>query len=199
MPAALYFTDDPEACELLARDPFALLVGFAIDQQVTVQKAFSSPLELSKRIGALDAKKIAAMDPQVLEDAFREKPALHRFPGSMAKRTHALCRSLVDHYGGDAAAVWTGASSGAELLERVKALPGFGEEKSQIFVALLAKRFGVRPPGWEQAAGVFADGEPRTIADCHDPESLARVREWKRTQREAKKDKQGRDLAERAG
>ena len=127
------------------------------------------------------------------------KPAIHRFPAVMGRRIHAMCRVLNDRYGGRSERVWLESQTGVELFGRLRELPGYGEEKAQIFVALLAKRFGVRPLGWESAAGVFADGEPRTIADCHDQASLARVREWKRNQRDARRDKQGRDLAQRAG
>jgi uncharacterized HhH-GPD family protein len=125
---------------------------------------------------------------------FVQKPALHRFPANMARRVHDLARFLVEQYGGDAEQVWERSQSGKELRNRVQALPGFGKEKAQIFVALLAKRFGVAPPGWEEAAGVFADDEPRSVADCGSPGELDQVRNWKRTMKAARKDKQGREL-----
>jgi uncharacterized HhH-GPD family protein len=138
-------------------------------------------LRLREKLGGrLDAAEIAALDPVELEAMFKGPPALHRYPGSMAKRTQALCQHLVDHYGGDAAAVWTGVDDGNELLRRVKALPGFGADKSKIFTALLAKRFGVQPAGWEQATAPFSDDQPRSVADVDSPETLQRVRSWKK-------------------
>ena len=189
MPARLPYTGNDEADELISTDPLALLVGFALDQQVTVQKAFSGPLEIRRRLGSFDARQIAAMDPAELDRVFRERPAIHRFPGSMGKRTYALCRFLTDEYGGDAAAVWTGAATGADLLARVQALPGFGEEKAKIFVALLAKRFGVRPEGWEAAAAPFSDATPRSVADIDSADALEQVRAWKKAQKAAGKSK----------
>jgi uncharacterized HhH-GPD family protein len=130
------------------------------------------------------------MDPEALEAAFKEKPSLHRFPGSMARRTHELCRHLAEHYDGDAAKVWKGVKTGDQLLDRLRGLPGYGDEKAKIFLALLAKRIGVRPSGWEAAAGPFGDDTPRSVADIHSPESLAKVREWKRAQKAKGKTKQ---------
>jgi uncharacterized HhH-GPD family protein len=174
-------TGDPEADKLLVDDPLALTIGMLLDQQVPMEWAFSGPLRLRDKLGGrLDAAEIAALEPADLEAMFKGPPALHRYPGSMAKRTQALCQYLVDHYGGDAAAVWTGVDDGAELLRRVKALPGFGADKSRIFTALLAKRFGVRPPGWEQATVPFSDDQPRSVADVDSLESLQRVRSWKK-------------------
>jgi uncharacterized HhH-GPD family protein len=174
-------TGDPEADKLLVDDPLALTIGMLLDQQVPMEWAFSGPLRLRDKLGGrLDAAEIAALEPADLEAMFKGPPALHRYPGSMAKRTQALCQYLVDHYGGDAAAVWTGVDDGAELLRRVKALPGFGADKSRIFTALLAKRFGVRPPGWEQATVPFSDDQPRSVADVDSRESLQRVRSWKK-------------------
>ena len=132
------------------------------------------------------------MDPDELSALFRLKPALHRYPASMATRTSALCRYLVEHHHGDAADVWTGARSGAELLDRLLALPGFGEEKARIFVALLAKRFGIRPEGWQEAAGAFADERPRSVADIDSPEALSAVRAHKQALKAQGRDKQGR-------
>jgi len=177
-------TGDPDADRLLVTDPLALLIGMLLDQQVPMEWAFRGPLTLRERLGGtLDASAIAAMPVDDLVAVFSAKPALHRFPGSMAKRTHALCGHLVDHYGGDAANVWRDAPNGAELYRRLAALPGYGAEKARIFLAILGKRFGVRPPGWEDAARPFSDSTPRSVADIDSPESLARVREWKRAQK----------------
>jgi len=174
-------TGDPEADKLLVDDPLALTIGMLLDQQVPMEWAFSGPLRLRDKLGGrLDATEIAALDPAELEAIFKGPPALHRYPGSMAKRTQALCQYLVEHYGGDAAAVWAGVDNGGELLRRVRALPGFGADKARIFTALLAKRFGVRPPGWEQATAPFSDDQPRSVADVDSPESLQRVRSWKK-------------------
>ncbi|MGH9216735.1 MAG: HhH-GPD-type base excision DNA repair protein [Acidimicrobiales bacterium] len=174
-------TGDPEADKLLVDDPLALTIGMLLDQQVPMEWAFSGPLRLRDKLGGrLDATEIAALDPADLEAMFKGPPALHRYPGSMAKRTQALCQYLVDHYGGDAAAVWTGVDDGGELLRRVMALPGFGTDKARIFTALLAKRFGVRPPGWEEATAPFSDDQPRSVADIDSLESLQRVRSWKK-------------------
>ncbi|TMK66395.1 MAG: Fe-S cluster assembly protein HesB [Actinobacteria bacterium] len=184
MTTTIPVTGDSAADELLAREPLALLIGMLLDQQVPMEWAFRGPLTLQERLGApLDARRIAAMPEADVEAVFRAKPAMHRYPGSMAKRTHDLCRHIVDEYDGDTAAIWTGVDSGAELLRRVRALPGFGDEKARIFVALLAKRRGVRPPGWEDAAKPFSDAVPRSVADIDSPETLARVREWKRAQK----------------
>jgi len=176
-------TGDPNADRLLVEDPLALLIGMLLDQQVPMEWAFKAPYTLRERLGGLDADAIAAMPPADVEAAFRAKPALHRFPAAMAKRTHALCREIVERYGGDAAAVWKGAKSGDELYARLRALPGFGDEKAKIFMALLAKRLGVRPPGWEEAAKPYSDSTPRSVADIDSPETLARVRDWKRAQK----------------
>jgi uncharacterized HhH-GPD family protein len=194
LPGTLYITGDPAADELLNTDPLALLIGMLLDQQVPMEWAFRGPASLKERLGGLDAAKIAAMTEEEVIAAFVAKPALHRYPANMARRTHELCRHLVDHYDGDAAAVWRGAATGEELFDRLHALPGYGREKAQIFVAILAKRMGVAPPGWQEAAGPFADAEPRSVADIDSPAALEKVREWKRAMKAAKKDKQGRDL-----
>ncbi len=182
-PSAIQVTGDADADRLLADDPLALMIGMLLDQQVPMEWAFKGPHTLKARLGELDAGAIAAMPESDVEAAFRAKPAVHRFPAAMAKRVHALCRVLVDEYGGDASAVWRDAGSGAELYDRLVALPGFGAEKARIFLALLAKRLGVRPPGWEAAAAPFSDDVPRSVADIDSPEMLARVREWKRAQK----------------
>jgi uncharacterized HhH-GPD family protein len=181
-PASLPFTGDPEADALLAADPLALLIGFVLDQQVTVQKAFAGPLELRRRVGTLDAAAIAALDPEVLQAAFRERPALHRFPGAMAARVQELCAVVARDFGGDASRVWTEARDGADLDARLRALPGIGEMKAKTLVGLLAKRFGVRPPGWE----VVAPTHP-TLADVDSAEALARYQDQKRTWKASQK------------
>ena len=145
----LPFTGDDDADRLLVEEPLALLIGFALDQQVTVQKAFSGPAELKRRIGHLDARRIADLDPADLDSTFRERPALHRFPGSMAGRVQALCRTIADEYHNDAAAVWNGAADGTELEARILALPGIGPMKAGAIIAILGKQLGVQPPGWE--------------------------------------------------
>lgn len=175
-----------EANALLARDPLALLMGMLLDQQVPMEKAFTSPRVLVERMGVdrLDATVIAGYDPLGFEELFRRTPALHRFPAAMAARVQELCRAVVQRYSGETERIWAEARTGHELVERVVALPGFGELKAQIFVALLAKQFGVRPPGWQLATGDF--GEPdtfRSAADVVDAESLQRVRAHIRQQR----------------
>ncbi len=184
MPTAIIpVTGDPAADELLAEDPLALLIGMLLDQQVPMEWAFKGPHTLQERLGGLDCAAIAAMSPEDLKDVFAAKPALHRFPGSMATRTHALCTAIVGDYGGDPARIWKDAQSGDELLARLEALPGFGEEKSKIFLALLGKRLGVAPSGWEKAATPYSDATKRSVADIDSPEALAEVRAWKRAQK----------------
>ena len=176
-------TGDPAADQLLIDDPLALLIGMLLDQQVPMSWAFRGPASLSARLGGLDAGKIAAMSEDDVVAAFRDKPALHRFPGSMGKRTYALCRVIVDEYDGDAANVWRGVADPNELLARLKVLPGYGDEKAKIFLAVLGKRFGVAPVGWEKVAKPFGDKTPRSVADVDSPEALARVRSWKKAQK----------------
>jgi uncharacterized HhH-GPD family protein len=185
----LQLAQDPEADRLLSQNPLALLIGMVLDQQVPLEKAFRGPLELTKRLGRpLDAAVIAAIDPEALAEAFAARPSLHRYPSSMAARVQALCRVLVDEYGGDAAAVWTTAADGQELRRRIQALPGFGEQKARIFVALLGKQLGVEPPGWREAAGPFgAAGSRRSVADIVDATTLAEVRAYKQSMKAAKK------------
>ena len=151
-PAQLHFTGNDEADALLASEPLALLIGFVLDQQVSVQKAFSGPLELKQRIGSLDAARIAGMDPGELDRVFRERPALHRFPGTMASRTQDLCAAVASEYGGDAARVWNEAADGPDLERRLLDLPGIGPMKARSLIAILGKRFGIKPPGWEEVA-----------------------------------------------
>lgn len=186
---AFFITGDPEADDLLGRDPLALLIGMLLDQQVSMELAFAGPLKLHQRLGTLDAHAIAAMDPDAFLAVCTEKPSIHRFPGSMGKRTQELCQALVDGYGGRAAAIWEGAATGDELVARLEALPGFGKEKSRIFAAVLGKRLGVRPSGWEAAAAPFSDHERRSVADAVDEDTLAEVRVWKRAKKAAGKAK----------
>jgi len=177
----LPLTGDEAADRLLEEDPLALLIGMLLDQQVTMEKAFHSPYELKERLGGrLDASEIAEMDPDKLKAVFAERPALHRFPGSMAGRTHELATALVEHYDGRAERVWETAKDGAGLFANLKALPGFGDQKAKIFIALLGKRMGVQPPGWEKAAGFYAEHGCYSVADVDGPENLAKVREYKR-------------------
>ena len=178
---ALYLSGDPEADAFLSQDPLALLIGMVLDQQVPLERAFSSPRDLRDRLGGqLDAGAIAAMDPGELAEVFSQRPALHRFPASNAGRVQQLCQIIVSDYGGDAARVWEGASSGTELLQRVRALPGFGEQKAKIFVALLGKQLGVRPSGWQEVSKPFGDkGTHSSVADITSKESLLRVRAHK--------------------
>ncbi|GAA0296242.1 HhH-GPD-type base excision DNA repair protein [Streptomyces polychromogenes] len=181
---------DPEADALLGRSPLAALTGMLLDQQVPMEWAFSGPLTIARRLGAddLDAHAIAAYDPEAFAALLSQKPAVHRYPGSMAKRIQQLCAYLVEHYEGDAEAVWADAATGAELLKRLKALPGFGEQKAKIFLALLGKRYGVRPAGWREAAGDYGLANCyRSAADITGPESLAKVREYKQAAKAAAK------------
>ena len=173
--SALPFTGNPEADRLLVDEPLALLIGFVLDQQIQLQMAFSGPLELKRRIGSLDAGRIAAMDPATLEEAFRRRPALHRFPGSMARRTQELCAALVRDYGGDPSRVWNEARDGRDLKARLLGLPGIGEMKAATLVAILTRRLGVRPPGWEDVLPKHP-----TLGDVDSPEALTRYQEGKR-------------------
>lgn len=180
---------DPQANELLARSPLALLLGMVLDQQVPMEKAFSSPYVLAQRLGhEPGAAELAGYDPEALVEIFARPPALHRFPKAMAARVQEVCRALVERYDGDPARLWSDVTDGRELLRRVGELPGFGRQKAQIFVALLGKRFGITPDGWREAAGDYGDADAhRSVADVTDPESLRRVREFKqRMKAEAK-------------
>jgi uncharacterized HhH-GPD family protein len=197
MAGTLYITGDEAADRLLNTDANALLIGMLLDQQVPMEWAFMGPATLHDRLGHLDPAKIAAMDVDEFVAVCCEKPAIHRFPGSMGKRVHQVCGALGEDYDGNARNIWSDAESGREIYRRLKALPGFGDEKSKIFVAILAKTQGVRPSDWRGAAGKFGDDVPRSVADIHDQASLATVREWKKTQKAAKKDKQDNPLVER--
>ena len=167
---------------MLSRDPLALLIGMVLDQQVTMEKAFSSPAELARRLGgSLDAASIAAMEPEELATVFKERPALHRFPGSMAGRVQQVSRAVVEDYGGKADAIWKGARNGEELVHRLQSLPGFGEQKSKIFAALLGKQLGVRPEGWREATAPYGgEGTFLSVADITDAASLEKVRATKK-------------------
>jgi uncharacterized HhH-GPD family protein len=190
MTPSLHITGDPDADALLSADPLALLVGMLLDQQVPMETAFAGPAKLRDRLGKLDAAEIASYDPDALVDVFRVSPSVHRFPGSMAGRVQALCGAVVTEWGGHASAIWTrGAPDGAEILARLKALPGFGEQKAKIFLALLGKQKGLSAPGWEAAAGDYGTAGYRSVADIVDADSLARVREHKRAMKAAAKAK----------
>ena len=188
----LYITGRADADRLLNTDGTALLVGMLLDQQVPMEWAFIGPATLKQRLGHLDAKKIAAMDVDDFVAVCCEKPSIHRFPASMGRRIHELCVTLTESYKGKGENVWKGVADGAALYTRLRGLPGYGDEKSKIFVAILAKRLGVQPEGWQEAAGRFGDSTPRSVADIDSPETLASVREWKKAQKAAKKDKQDR-------
>jgi uncharacterized HhH-GPD family protein len=185
-------TGDPEADQLLVDDPFALLLGMLLDQQVPMEWAFKGPHTLKARLGGpFDPASIAAMQPEELEAVFKDKPALHRYPGAMARRAHALSQFVVEHYDGDASQIWKGVDDGAELLARLRALPGYGEEKAKIFLAILAKRLGIEPEGWQEAAAPFSDSTPRSVADIDSAEALERVRQFKKAMKAQGKSKAG--------
>jgi uncharacterized HhH-GPD family protein len=187
----LQLVQDPAADALLESNPFALLVGMFLDQQIPMEVAFAGPKKLADRMGRLDASDIAAYDPDAFVALCSERPAVHRFPGSMAKRLQVLAQTLVDEYDGDAAALWTaGEPDGAEVLRRLKALPGFGDQKAKIFLALLGKQYGVRPTGWRQAAGDYGKaGTHMSVADVVDTGSLEKVRSYKKQAKAAAKAK----------
>ncbi len=184
---------DAEANELLNRSPLALLIGLLLDQQVPLERAFSAPLDLVRRLGhEPTAAELADSDPDALAAIFSERPTLHRYPRAMAARVQELARLVIEEYDGDAARLWESAGSGAELLKRVAALPGFGTQKAQIFVAMLGKQLGVRPSGWREAAGKFgAEGSHMSVADITDADSLSRVRAYKQQLKAAAKAKAG--------
>ncbi|MFJ6986202.1 MULTISPECIES: HhH-GPD-type base excision DNA repair protein [unclassified Streptomyces] len=190
MDVTLHLAQDPEADALLGRSPLAALVGMLLDQQVPMEWAFKGPRTIADRLGAddLDAHDIAARDPEAFAALLADKPAVHRYPGSMAQRVQQLCRYLVEHYDGDASAVWDGVATGPELLKRLEDLPGFGRQKAQIFLALLGKQLGVRPKGWREAAGAYGEtGSFRSVADITGPDSLTKVRAHKQEMKAAAK------------
>jgi uncharacterized HhH-GPD family protein len=180
---------EPEADQLLADDPLALVIGMVLDQQVTFETAFAGPKKIADRMGSFDAAEIAEYDPDKFAALCSEKPAIHRFPGSMAKRIQTLAQIIVDRYDGDAAGLWTaGDPDGPELLRRLKGLPGFGEQKAQIFLALLGKQYAVTPKGWRAAAGEFGKaGSYVSVADIADARSMEKVRSYKKQMKAAKK------------
>jgi uncharacterized HhH-GPD family protein len=187
---AIAITGDPAADALLDRDAFALLAGMLLDQQFPMERAFAGPQKIAERLGVdhLDPAFVAAQDPDAFAALCATPPAVHRYPGSMAARLQALAATIVEQYDGDTAALWTGAASGADLLARLHALPGFGETKARIFLALLGKQRGVRPTGWRQAAGGYAEaGSHRSVADVVDADSLAKVRAFKQEQKRTAK------------
>ena len=190
MKGDLQISGDADADRLLNTNPTALLIGMLLDQQVPMSWAFRGPATLADRLGGLDATSIAAMDVEEFVAVCVAKPAIHRYPAAMGRRIHALCAALVGDYDGDAEAVWRDVDDAGVLEARLRELPGFGEEKVKIFIALLAKRFGVTPEGWEAVAGPFGDHTPRSAADVDGADSLARVKEWKRDQRAAGRSKQ---------
>ena len=190
MDVTLHLAQDPAADALLGRSPLAALTGMLLDQQVPMEWAFKGPRTIADRLGAedLDAHEIAARDPEAFAALLSEKPAVHRYPGAMAKRVQQLCQSLVEHYDGAAEAVWRGVGSGAELLKRLEDLPGFGRQKAQIFLALLGKQLGVTPTGWREAAGAYGEPESyRSVADITGPDSLIKVRAHKQEMKAAAK------------
>ncbi len=196
----LQLAQDVEADALLESNPFALLVGMLLDQQIPLEVAFAGPKKIADRMGGVDAREIADYHPEKFAALCAERPAVHRFPGSMAKRIQALAQIIVDRYGGDAPAVWTaGDPDGAEVLARLKELPGFGDQKARIFVALLGKQYGVTPKGWREAAGDYGKaGSYLSVADIVDAGSLEKVRYYKK-QMKAARGQERRAHARRAG
>lgn len=191
MAPELNITGDSEADQLLSENPLALLVGMLLDQQVAMETAFAGPAKIRNRMGgSFTAAAIAGHDAESFVELCRTPPAVHRYPGNMASRIQALCRTLVDEWNGDAAALWTcGGPDGPEVLRRLKALPGFGEQKARIFLALLGKQYGFSGPGWRESAGAYGEEGYRSVADITNPESLAKVRETKRAAKAAAKQK----------
>ncbi len=183
---ALQIAQDDHADEVLSASAFALLAGMLLDQQFPMERAFAGPAKILDRFGTLDPEAVASADPERFAELCAVPPAVHRFPGSMAGRVQALAAHVVEEYGGDTARLWEEAGTGLELLRRLQALPGFGKQKAQIFVALLGKQLGVRPDGWEQAAGDYSEpGSFRSVADVVDAPSLERVRAFKKEKKAA--------------
>lgn len=191
MKGTLAVSGDTAADKLVNSDPFALVLAMMLDQQIPMERAFSSPHQLHERLnGEMSVDIVAGTNPDELERIFKIKPALHRFPNSMAKRAATLCQHILDEYDGKTERIWEDAQDADDLFARLKALPGYGDEKTKIFIAILAKRFGHRPKGWEEKAGAFADSAPRSVADIDSPEALAKVRAWKKAQKAKNKSKQ---------
>ena len=188
---AIHITGDAAADQVLTDSPFALLVGMMLDQQYPMEHAFRGPSKVLTRFGTLEPAAIAAADPEEFATLCSTPPAIHRYGRSMAARLQALAALVESEYGGDASRIWTGVATGQELLARVMALPGFGKQKAQIFVALLAKQLGVRPEGWERAVGAYAEGGYRSVADVTDPESLQKVRDFKKAKKAEARTKAG--------
>jgi uncharacterized HhH-GPD family protein len=186
----LHLTGDAAADTLLSEDPFALLVGMLLDQQIAMEAAFAGPAKIRDRVGRIDAKTLAEYDPDAFVEIFRQTPAVHRFPGSMAGRVQTLAAVVAEEWNGDAASIWTSDEpDGAEVLRRLKGLPGFGEQKAKIFLALLGKRLGLTADGWREACAPYGEeGSLKSVADIVDPESLAKVRESKRAAKAAAKE-----------
>jgi uncharacterized HhH-GPD family protein len=180
------WTGVAQADALVARDPLALLIGFCLDQQIPVEKAFVGPLDIQRRLGTLDARELAAIDPARFEAAFRQRPAIHRFPASMARRVQALCATVANDYGNDATAIWVGVKDATELRRRLRALPGFGEMKSQIVLGVLVKHLGVKPPGWAELVPDFP-----TLADVHTVAERERYQAGKRAYKAAMRSQAG--------
>ena len=190
----LYITGNPQSDALLNSNGTALLIGMLLDQQVPMEWAFNGAHTLKQRLGHLDPKKIAAMDPDEFLKVCLEKPAIHRFPKAMAQRIHGMCAIIATPYRNKGENIWKDVDDAQVLFERLRLIPGFGEEKAQIFIALLAKRFSIAPSGWKKAAGVFSDSNPRTVADITSPETLLKVRAWKKAEKAADRDKQSRPV-----
>jgi uncharacterized HhH-GPD family protein len=190
----LYITGDTAADKLLNSNGTALLIGMLLDQQVPMEWAFKGPATIKERLGHLDPKKISLIDVEEFVSMCCEKPAIHRFPASMSRRIHELCCIIARDYKNKGENMWAGVTDAAVLTERLRVLPGFGEEKAQIFIALLGKRMGVVPKNWKIEAGVFSDTNPRTVADITSPETLLMVRTWKKAEKAAARDKQSRPL-----
>ncbi|WP_106815261.1 HhH-GPD-type base excision DNA repair protein [Microbacterium timonense] len=196
----LHITGDDAADRLLTDDPLALLIGMLLDQQVAMETAFAGPLKISERAGTLDAAALATFDADAFAELFKATPAVHRFPGSMAARVQALCAAIAEEWDGDASAIWRrpagdgGAPDGATVLKRLKSLPGFGEQKAKIFLALLGKQYGYTGEGWREASAPYGEeGSFRSVADIVSPDSLAKVREHKRAMKAAAKSARGDD------
>jgi uncharacterized HhH-GPD family protein len=186
-------TGDADADALLNDNPLALLIGMLLDQQIAIEWAFASPHRLRQRLGRpLTASALAELTEDEVVELFAEKPALHRYPASMAKRAHKLCTHLVQHHDGDPTSVWSSAADARELRRSLLALPGFGKEKTRIFIALLAKRFGIAPPGWQDEAGPFAADGHHSVADLDGPDAVVALRDHRAALKAAGRDKQGR-------